>query len=575
MKLPSKEMLEKAASLLLESFREENCTLIDGRESLVPTDTSIEGFDRFIAGMQAIADAFSAEIRRRSAKHKRSRNNTCVRINSLPGEVFVNILSLSLDFVSERLSQDLRQLASVCRFWFDTVVSFPVLWSHISNCHSGNTLEMFLRKSRCAPLHIHYEEWYSNTGTFWDLIEPHIDRLASLEHRTPGGTPGELPARDSSITPASPALVEVVSFQVGQARRVSVPMGTPLRRISLSGSRICWNTCNLSRLRSLQLYRLNADSGTPSFITLINIIASSPELEILILHQLGDSGTNHEAPLTEMLHLPAPKLFAFAAIPQRISSYLLFHLNPSRLCYLHAPVVLPKLVEASEPLFRSAAASMLRLRERIKITVWNGRDEAWITVENFPEDLWSDHVYQEHWAYSTPENSGVCLNFGPINPTEFLEVLENVTVLISTATTTIPISLYFDEMGVSDSAPPRSFIMPTSVLYNLPSLVRLEFKAKGIDVPPTLRSLAHPQKGEDGQPHWLCPHLSGLYVCYWEMNVAETMNFVTSRWDTSSGDAAGSAQVQDTMVQPKKLTDCRFTRAFNAKAAPIAEALKP
>ncbi|KAG8900149.1 hypothetical protein FRB99_006209 [Tulasnella sp. 403] len=559
MKPPSEAALQQAAETLLGSLYKEN-----GICPSVPSEDSMVELDECILRIQTVVDAFANAMSRRSLKLKRFRNN-CVRIHNLPGEIFIHILSLFLDFSATNLVDELRNLASVSRYWFDTIISSPTLWAHISNEYSTSILELFLRKSGSAPLNVHYRERYSNTWAFWERMEPHLPRLSTLEYKAEHGIPPSPTeeAKDSSDSPAQiekdepPTSVQLVCYREGDAKVVSIPQHSALRRVSFEGGRLVWGSCHLSRLRNLQLYNMNQHSGTPSFSCILSMIASSPELEVLILCDLESNSTDVSngwadvrSAENDCLTLPGPKLFGFTRIPRQLSTFLLSHLSPSRYRHICADDVPLSFANTTDQSIRTAMASLLRIGRPIHVRVWTGASEdPRVELENFQPRLYPYLVYHEHWGYSTEANDGIGLTFKTPN---VMELLDNVTSLIGDATTTVPVTISFD--NPERSTPASLNTVPTSIFHHLPNLTSLRFKSQDIDVAAALRYLAAPQSDQENQTHWLCPLLTELTVSKWEMDLEETADFVKSRWGVSQPSDSSAGGESDTRSESDETT---------------------
>ncbi|KAG8904967.1 hypothetical protein FRB99_000969, partial [Tulasnella sp. 403] len=355
-----------------------------------------------------------------------SHNYNHVPLHALPPELFVRILLLLLDFSTSTIYARLRIIAGVCRYWFDTVVSCPLFWSHFRNDIPLPTLDLFLKKSGKAPLDIHYHERSSPSSidAFWDRLRPEFHRLDSFEYQV----------QEDSVPPAvrhdeddadrakrreisESSSLEVVCLFDGKPRVVSIPKSSPLRRVAFRSGRVLWDTCKLSNLHTLQIYDMTLDSGTLSFECLVGIVAMSPQLEILILCDIAthrdDTHTlalSPRKPIDDPFQsytFPSPTLFGFTRIPEKISDYLLEHLQPTRyrhLCAHDAPLV----YASPESPLSEAITYLLRVGRPIYIEVKTGTcapKAPRIDIGNLESDVYPSHVYQDFWAYSTPNNT--------------------------------------------------------------------------------------------------------------------------------------------------------------------------
>lgn len=222
-----------------------------------------------------------AEERRRAEwanpDHAR-RQNAVAPIHRLPVELFGNILRLA---ESDTDLSRLRRLASVGRYWRDTVLSTPALWSTLSSSMPVTMLNWALQWSRKARLSVDYNH-YSGSDQQSDLfvaaVVPHSDRWKSLKINT-----GNI-QRIASFNIPVPKLV-TLDISCTQSTQFTLGDGAQLRSISVRRVRLPWASPRLSGLTDITLGDLNRDAS-PTMSQFVAMMQSSPELADLELGRI-------------------------------------------------------------------------------------------------------------------------------------------------------------------------------------------------------------------------------------------------------------------------------------------------
>jgi len=110
----------------------------------------------------------------------RSIRNTLAPINKLPPELLAAITT----FVDDpfRRTADCANLqffcATVCRYWRNSLLAFPRIWSSVDTTNSRH-MNLYLARSKEVPLHVNYG-WMTRPGVFEKNIIPERHRLLSL-----------------------------------------------------------------------------------------------------------------------------------------------------------------------------------------------------------------------------------------------------------------------------------------------------------------------------------------------------------------------------------------------------------
>ena len=118
----------------------------------------------------------------------RSIRNTFAPINKLPPELLASITtSVNDPFRRTADCADLQFFcAAVCRYWRNSLLAFPRIWSSVDTTNSRH-MKLYLARSKEAPLHVNYG-CMTRSGVFEENIIPERHRLLSLSIPLDGAT---------------------------------------------------------------------------------------------------------------------------------------------------------------------------------------------------------------------------------------------------------------------------------------------------------------------------------------------------------------------------------------------------
>ncbi|KAG8894228.1 hypothetical protein FRC01_013104, partial [Tulasnella sp. 417] len=231
--------------------------------------------------------------------------NRLAAINNLPQELLVTIFGLVFNW-SDFSPEVPHSLASVCRHWYNIVVTTQIFWRQIivEGIEIG-MLETVLRKNTEGPLfvtlkHPFGEHWMANVAK----LRSESHRWSRLRIESSFGF-----TTNDFLAASTPNLVELFVhrehgvFSGPWAFRLSE--GRHLEYLGLKDVSLNWNSTRLSRLRYIHLQDLVLEP--PSVNQIHSILAASPTLESLIMKNINNTSIEGSPPLftIPLLHLEA------------------------------------------------------------------------------------------------------------------------------------------------------------------------------------------------------------------------------------------------------------------------------
>lgn len=106
-------------------------------------------------------------------------------------ELLIEILLMALDD-TERSTEDLRRLASVCRYWRDVIVKTLQFWMFIDIHHGKGSWSQVLSRNPAGPLDVRiwgYRGFYWRDADrfrdFVNLLKPESKRIRSIDSKVP------------------------------------------------------------------------------------------------------------------------------------------------------------------------------------------------------------------------------------------------------------------------------------------------------------------------------------------------------------------------------------------------------
>ncbi|KII87383.1 hypothetical protein PLICRDRAFT_253830 [Plicaturopsis crispa FD-325 SS-3] len=275
----------------------------------------------FLAEQQSISGLSSTEARTtldaredsllQSLWALRAVRNSLAPIRVLPEEILAEIFAwLMLSFGPKAGTQKLRHhpcfvVTAVCRHWRTVAIATPRLWSLIELGRNHEPTDLFLCRSKSAPIHIRMNasSRIIKIGPLLEPMLPHLSRVRRLELNLYASQMPEL-SSTMVIRPA-PAL-EVLCLCMNTGRRI-VPLETTavlddgifngvapkLCQIHMSNVAIPFTSPLFMGLTHLHLYR-QSPLVTPPMDLFLEILERCPHLQQLFLSEAGPAVPAHE-----------------------------------------------------------------------------------------------------------------------------------------------------------------------------------------------------------------------------------------------------------------------------------------
>jgi F-box-like len=216
------------------------------------------------------------------------RHNALVPISRLPPEILTLIFSHLFSVCYKKVyHRSFLHVTHVCRYWRDTTLNYPHLWSHINFNKLGWTgFDEILARAKMAPLHLEAKvtHWTpAQFNLFERQLEPHISHIRHLS------LSGEFQTVLERFM--SPALA-LEFLSLSHSYRGLLPVipdalfnnTTPkLTNLELYHCGISWKSPLLKGLRTLEI--LGPCTKTrPTLDDWLDALDKMPQLEALILH---------------------------------------------------------------------------------------------------------------------------------------------------------------------------------------------------------------------------------------------------------------------------------------------------
>lgn len=245
---------------------------------------------------------------------------TSVPIDSLPVELLTSAFERVLDSADTKSSQNTQRyiMSAVSRDWANIIRDTPSLWVRVDDRSTRRMNSLALTRSKECPLEVsfrlphdsfeevcqHYQRWRIAKLTV-------VDRIDDLE----------------PLLEPAPVLEEIAISTTFRKRGATWALldlfkgeAPSLRRLSLEGMAVPWDTPLLTNLRCLRLEDISY--SPPSAEHVIAALVASPQLSVLELRDIGiqDSPRPTRAP---PIRLPQLTQLSLVNIPTRVVNRLL------------------------------------------------------------------------------------------------------------------------------------------------------------------------------------------------------------------------------------------------------------
>ncbi|KAG8904508.1 hypothetical protein FRB99_001641 [Tulasnella sp. 403] len=479
--------------------------------------------------------------------HLRRARNSRSPLESLPGELFVNILLWSIDITNWDI-KDIQKLAGVSKYWLHTILSTPYFWPVLDLSLGERLLNIISKRNHSAPIAV----WCSPAATI--PTEPFMTSMKQISSRwrTLAFCSDYSDSHLASIESPTPILRDLfVEFLRGPAPRpIDLAGGVSLQHVDLSGASLHWNSPRLTRLRSLRISSIW--DNLPTISQLLTILSSSPELRRLVLEDLSWPNSSADAdcpdPLPTPLTLPLLSTFVLRLISRTYCRYLSTNINaPNCKCAVLEDAPIDSLI-IDTPL-SSLVNQFLDQYPRVVLTYQEANQTLVVSTSPAPllnADSWI------HWGDDTP---GLLL-------TAFATDLGGWKSLLSLVTAKAQsVYLCLRGPGQGPVEPPLTSF-PIDSLLNLPCIKALDFSS-AYPAGPLLRRMGSPSPNREGNLAWPLPHLHTLkldsYDSYDAM-LADLVAFAETRYAPPTGDTDTSGSIPppdelDSLTTPLDVPD--------------------
>ncbi|KAG8894875.1 hypothetical protein FRC01_012698, partial [Tulasnella sp. 417] len=298
----------KAAFNMLVQRADETARPNNSSQSILALDNHIHAIEAMMTFLVNEANAHLSTL-------KQSRN-TLVPIHILPDELLVDIWLLCVEDASQ-FDDQLHTLALVCKSWHRGVLDHSVLWCHLQDtCKSEWYNNRVLQRSQNYPLHLRLLAQNPNISeTLIDMAMPECHRWKSFV-LAPNYRAGSRIVEPRLNLLAEANLENLITFEVHARTNwnypdpILLPTTPSLREVRLERFPLRWETLNAPQLRALRITSLLF--GGLSFSELLDLIRSTPLLEILLLKGMDLEGTSdQESPVL----LPRLRTLYLSGVP--------------------------------------------------------------------------------------------------------------------------------------------------------------------------------------------------------------------------------------------------------------------
>ncbi|KAF9783301.1 hypothetical protein BJ322DRAFT_144978 [Thelephora terrestris] len=217
----------------------------------------------------------------------------------------------------------------VCRYWRYTLLSSPLLWSHIEYENEGRALA-FLERSKPAPLSISFGRFSTTSEMFKESLMTITDRLIALRG-------GYTPFLDRFLTQPLPLLQDLDLFDsvTDRPKAKSTPTLPSVRSLAARDVDYCllFHVPNLTNFR----FELKHSSSEPAPLAddLFAFLRSCPLLEVVFL-SCGNRGMDMKftkgKEVTDAVSLPHLRSFTHTSPSEIIDIGLFDRLLLPRTC---------------------------------------------------------------------------------------------------------------------------------------------------------------------------------------------------------------------------------------------------
>lgn len=504
----TQEIVARTLASFLAELDDVIGTSVDDQGQLEARAAAVENLQK-VVGRQL--SEYSVKLNRR--------RNALLPIYRLPVELLIDIFLRVIDLIDWDMEQN-RNIASVCKAWYDIIIQSPQFWHRINVSHDIDTIKRIMRRNADGPFSIQFDKDSIGEAKHEEvltLLAPHSHRWQSIMFQ------GRLtdPIFKLISSPA-PELTEIFIYQWSgePQRKFELPEGKLIRRMDVGLVSLPWSSSRLSTLRSIQIRNLNKDLPTLSELT--TILSSSPELTWLRLSEWTETEPPQDgiAPKSP-IRLPKLETLVLQSIQPRYVNHLLSHVYTNSCTCLQIDDAPSKHLQTFDAplvhLMASSAGTATSLHLDLDETKLK------LTISSTPEA----HVLDK-WIYWANRKPGIEVTVQLKHLTEMRVLAEaiagmelakgkgddverSISLTIAGRGSDPPT----ETAGEAPADPEAQNPFPCEALGYLPLIKEIRC-SNHFNATPLLRYLGRPQTNFDDTVKWTCPKLSKLEVNTWE-----------------------------------------------------------
>ncbi|KAG8931581.1 hypothetical protein FRC00_000726 [Tulasnella sp. 408] len=526
---------------------------------------SILALDNHINALEALVVSLVSQANNHLSTLRQSRNSLAP-IHALPEELLVEVW---LNCIQETTKVDdlLQTLALVCKSWYRGVLDHSVLWCHLQDsCKSNRYNDWVMKNSKNYPLHLHLSSEDPHISeALVNMVMPESRRWKSFAL-----IPNDDGPADPSLDMLANANLDTLSNLEVRARTtwvnasIRLPATPALREIRLEAFSLHWETFNAPQLRALRINALCNRSDEPSLSQFLNLLRSTPLLEVLLLKN------------TDFLKYPYPPNPPF-------HQYSPVHLPHLRAMYLSFPVDSPcndllRLIRAENLQQLLGRTVSFKFWERLQCSILDNIQS--LIPPTGAIDLYYNndvHIatdphpfYPMEWPYRNEGLTTKGFAFTTTRPArmrDFLDIARWVSSL--GAHTIVKLEL---RNPLWKNACLRE--IPVALVDHLPNLHTLIIR-QGVKVDVLLPQLGRPRRESSGRLYWPWPRLVNLDLGKSLVTAEVLIALAQSRWGNArTPPSTSEPNVESTKEKrPAKLKSLITPFSFSIEARQQLEIL--
>ncbi|KAG9045012.1 hypothetical protein FS837_007175 [Tulasnella sp. UAMH 9824] len=504
----TQEIVARTLASFLAELDDVIGTSVDDQSQLEARAAAVENLQK-VVGRQL--SEYSVKLNRR--------RNSLLPIYRLPVELLIDIFLRVIDLIDWDMEQN-RNIASVCKAWYDIIIQSPQFWHRINVSHDIDTIKRIMRRNADGPFSIQFDKDSIGETKHEEvliLLAPQSNRWQSIMFQ------GRLTDTIFKlISSPAPDLTEIFVYQWSgePQRKFELPQGKLIRRMDVGLVSLPWSSPRLATLRSIQIRNLNKD--LPTLSELSTILSSSPDLTWLRLSEWTETAApQDEAPPRYPIRLPRLETMVIQSIPSRFVGHLLSHVHSTSCTCLQIDDVHSRHLQSYGAPLIDLVTSSVSTANSLHLDL--DETKLKLAISSTPEA----HVLDK-WIYWANRKPGIEVTIQLKNLAEMRVLAELISGmdLAKGKGDDVERSISLTIAGRGSDPPPETTgeapadpeaqtPFPCDALAYLPLIKEIRC-SNHFNATPLLRYLGRPQTNFDDTVKWPCPKLSKLEVNPWD-----------------------------------------------------------